>query len=346
MKESKFDRDFFVESDGSMIQRPIVIIGAPRSGTTILQRCLAVHPELWHLRAESHYILEGPCHPRKLGRWSNRCTREDIDEETVEFIRERFCEEAINVSKVLSNSGWLFGTSSLVGRTFSAAAVLSLGYCSKIAKPDRFRFLEKTPKNSLRVSLLNRLFPDALFIWNQRHPAENIDSLVAGWHTSDKIGAIELPRFARASYPVAGDLNLKDYSDKWWKFALVPEWETLQSKTVGEIAAWQYYQCNRHALKDFQTIDDERIFKLHHESFVRNPLSSVREILEWAGLPKSEVVEQFAQMLPKVNDTKGETRDEETGLRYPEGVYRGVRSVPELNGLASRMGYDDIGVYP
>ncbi len=329
-----------------MIQRPIVIIGAPRSGTTILQRCLAVHPELWHLRAESHYILEGPYHPRKLGRQSNRCTKEDTDEETVEAVRRRFYEEAVNISKVLNNPGWLFGTSSLVGRAFSATAVLTLGACSKMVKPDDFRFLEKTPKNSLRVSLLDRLFPDALFIWNQRHPAKNIDSLVAGWHTSDKIGPIKLPRFARASYPVAGDLNLKDYADKWWKFALVPEWETLQSKTVGEVATWQYYQCNRYALKDFESIDDERIFELNHESFVQNPLSSVRNISEWADLPKSQVVEHFARALPQVNDTKGETRDEETGLRYPEGVQRGIMSVPELNDLTSRMGYGDISVYP
>lgn len=329
-----------------MIQRPIVIIGAPRSGTTILQRCLAVHPELWHLRAESHYILEGPYHPNKLGRKSNRCTREDTDKETVDDVRSRFYEEAINVSKVLNNPGWLFGTSSLVGRALSAATVLTLGYGSKIAKPDSLRFLEKTPKNSLRASLLDRMFPDALFIWNQRHPAKNIDSLVAGWHTSDTVGPIELPRFARASYPVAGDLNLKDYADRWWKFALVPEWETLQSKTIGEVATWQYYQCNRYALKDFQSIDDERVFEINHESFVQNPLSSVREILEWADLPKSQVAEQFARALPQVNNTKGKTRDEETGLRYPKQVRRGMRSVSELSDLSSRMGYDEISVYP
>jgi len=46
-----------------MIERPIIILGAPRSGTTILQRCLALHPDLWHLPGESHFILEGPLHP-------------------------------------------------------------------------------------------------------------------------------------------------------------------------------------------------------------------------------------------------------------------------------------------
>lgn len=327
-----------------MIQRPIIIIGAPRSGTTILKRCLAVHPKLWHLRAESHYILEGPYHPRRLERQSNRCTRKDTDKETVDSIREQFYREAMNVNKVINNPRGLFGTSSLAGRAFSAAAILSLGHLSKYKKPNSIRLLEKTPKNSLRVSLLNRLFPDALFIWNRRHPAENIDSLVAGWHTPDQVGPIELPRFARASYPVAGDLNLQDYTGKWWKFALVPKWKSLHSKTVGEVAAWQYYQCNRYALKDLQTIDDERIFEVNHESFVRDPLSSIRNILRWAQISEEKVVGKFAKMLPQVNSTKSETREEDTRLRYPNEVDRGISSTPEIGDLSNKIGYKGVSI--
>ncbi|MFB6198695.1 MAG: sulfotransferase, partial [Halobacteriaceae archaeon] len=191
-----------------MIDRPVIIIGAPRSGTTILQRCLALHPSLWHLRAESHYILEGPLHPNKLDRKSNRCAAEDIDGETVKYLRRRFYNEAINISQVLKDPNWLFATSNLAGRVFSAAMIKALGTFSKVKKPVSIRFLEKTPKNSLRVSLLNRLFPDALFVWNRRNPEDNIDSLVAGWNTSDTIGPIELPRFSRFGYSVADDLDL------------------------------------------------------------------------------------------------------------------------------------------
>ena len=62
------------DSVGEGITSPIIILGAPRSGTTILHRSLAMHPELWHLPAESHAILEGPLHPR-LGPSSSACSR-------------------------------------------------------------------------------------------------------------------------------------------------------------------------------------------------------------------------------------------------------------------------------
>lgn len=133
-------------NDAPVIERPIVIIGAPRSGTTILQRCLALHPGLWHLRAESHYILEGPFHPKKIGRQSNRCTAEDASEATAKSIRRKFYEEAINVSRVLGDPSWLFSTEGLAGRILSTATIKTLEYLSRMGKPSTMRFLEKIPK--------------------------------------------------------------------------------------------------------------------------------------------------------------------------------------------------------
>lgn len=322
-----------------MIDSPIIIIGSPRSGTTILQRCLALHPALWHLRAESHYILEGPIRPSKIGRMSNRCVAEDIDEDTAEFVRGRFYEEAMNVSQILEDPGWIFSTNGLAGRVFSAAMIKALGTISKMKKSASIRFLEKTPKNSLRVSLLDRLFPDALFVWNRRRPKDNIDSLVAGWNTSDTVGPIELPRFSRFGYSVAGNLDLQEYSGKWWKFALVPEWESLRGKSLGEVAGWQYYQCNRYAHKDLAKLEDERVVTVQHEQFVRNPVKVTSRILSRAGLSISPAVEQFASALPRVNSTHGTEEEGESGLRYPEQVKRALTSIPRLEELKARLGY-------
>jgi len=322
-----------------MIDRPIIIIGAPRSGTTILQRCLALHSSLWHLRAESHYILEGPLHPDKLGRKSNRCIADDIDGDTVKSLRRRFYNEAINVSQVLKDPSWLFSTNGFAGRVFSAAMIKVLGAFSKAKKLDSVRFLEKTPKNSLRVPLLNRLFPDALFVWNRRNPEDNIDSLVAGWNTSDTIGPIELPRFSRFGYSTADDLDLQGYSGTRWNFALVPEWESLQGRNLGEVAAWQYYQCNRYSHEDLDELEENRVVTVQHEQFVRDPLGVIRRILERAGLSMPPVVERFASALPRVNSTRDTEEGERDELRHPEEVERGLASVPKLNEFCARLGY-------
>jgi len=251
-----------------------------------------------------------------------------------------FYRSAINLN-VLVDDAWLFFQErTLLQRAALRFAVPAVGAITKLFKPQSIQILEKTPKNSLRVSLLNRLFPDAYFIWNKRDPKYNIDSLIDGWRATDAFGPIERPRFA--TYDVADELDLQDYSGTAWKFALVPEWQSLYGKRVADVAVWQYLQCNRYALNDFQAIDDERIFEVKHEAFVQSPLSIVRDILDWIGLSQKRSVKRFATALPQVNDTQSAQRDQETGLRYPEEVRRVLSEYPELTDLVERMGYQPL----
>ena len=51
----------------------------------------------------------------------------------------------------------------------------------KLTSPGALRFLEKTPKNALRVPFFARIFPDARFIFLWRDPRENIASIMQAW---------------------------------------------------------------------------------------------------------------------------------------------------------------------
>jgi hypothetical protein len=102
-----------------MISKPIIILGAPRSGTTILQRCLALHPDIWHLPGESHAILEGPFHPRQSEYESNRVTADDVNEGVAEQLRRRFYRLAINLNTVWATPAPLLAANTLSERAFS-----------------------------------------------------------------------------------------------------------------------------------------------------------------------------------------------------------------------------------
>src|SRR5690554_3785853 len=141
-----------------MLLKPIIILGAPRSGTTILYRCLALHPELWHLPDESHHILEGPFHPARTGIDSNRVTASDMDDKLAFELKTQFYRAAINLNRVMRDPVPFFVGNSLPKRVFNKIAVQLVGSLSHRNKPKTLRFLEKTPKNTLRVSMLARLF--------------------------------------------------------------------------------------------------------------------------------------------------------------------------------------------
>jgi hypothetical protein len=318
------------------ITNPVIILGAPRAGTTILNRALSLHPDLWHLPGESHAVLEGPFHPGRNGFDSNRVTADDLDDALAEALREEFYSRAINLDVVLDDPKPLMSGKSLSGRIFRKAAVACVGRASSWAKPESIRLLEKTPRNTLRIPMLNRLFPDAYYLWIKRRAEENIDSLIAGWHAVDRIGPFKRARFAGAGYPIAGQLNLRDYHYKWWKFALVPGWRSLKGKTVADVAAWQYFQCNRFILKDLKAIDRGNVLELGYESFVQNPVEALRQICEWAGLGRSEKVLDFAANLPRINATH--PRIAGNGLRYPHAVEAAIKGIPQFDSLEDAIG--------
>jgi hypothetical protein len=319
------------------IQDPIIVIGTPRSGTAILYYTLAMQDDLWHLPGESHSILEGPLKPDVDEGDSNRAVPGDLMEAESRVIRERFHDRAINLNKVMPSPGGVMAANTLTERVMRKAAWEVLGAVSRLQKNASIRFIEKTPKNSLRVPLLAEMFPDARFVFNHRNPIDNIDSLVAGWFAKDKLGPFERNRYSRASYPIMDRLDLQDYDRERWCFALVPDWIDLEGSTVGEVATWQYFQCTRIATEDLAARPDDRVFEAPHHRFVREPVSVAREVFEWADLEPSPRAIEFADELPRLNQANPGA--DPSGLRHPDAIRRGLERFPEVAKVAERLGY-------
>ena len=315
------------------IERPIIIVGAPRSGTTILRNCLALHPDLWHLPGEAHAVLEGPFHPSHSGYESNRVT--SASSTVAGELRAGFANGAINLNEGCTDPVALLSAASVRDRIVAKIATARAGRRSQRARPDRIRLLEKTPKNTLRVPLMAQLFPDALWILLTRRPEPNIDSLVDGWNAVDRFGPFSRPRFAASGYPIAQQLELRDYDANVWKFALAPGWRELHGASVADVCAWQYLQCNRYAMADLDLLGP-RVFRLAHEEFTAAPVEITRAIFEWAELPESQLVDQYAAALPRVNATSEAPRNQ--GLRNAS-VRSAIDARPEIRELATTMGY-------
>ena len=308
-----------------------MIIGAPRSGTTLLFRCLAVHQEIWHLPSESHSILEGPLHPRRTDYSSNCATAESLDDSWLSRLAMSFFKSAININLVVKNPLSLMSANTMAERIVYKTTLSALGFISKLRKPADIRFLEKTPKNSLRVPLIDHLFQNARFIWITREPYTNILSIAAGWRQSDRIGPFRFERFARAGYPIMNQLNLADYDGGKWKFALIPGWRDLKGGTTLDVAARQYYQCNRIAMEDLQRVESSRVKRVRYEELISNPKGIISSILEWADLERSLFVDEFIQAMPRVNQSRtaegAESEISETALL---SVANGIPGFEEL----------------
>lgn len=128
---------------GGRLDKPIFIIGAPRSGTSLLFRVLRASSRLAHWPGEAHEVWEADFHPALTGWASNALIAADAQRPEAERIKRSF---------YLVTGG-------------------------------RRRLIDKTPRNALRVPFIDALFPDARFIYLQRDGRENINSLINAWRT-------------------------------------------------------------------------------------------------------------------------------------------------------------------
>jgi hypothetical protein len=128
---------------GGKLDRPVFIIGAPRSGTSMLYAILRAHPQLAHWPGEAHEVWEYDYHPALRGWESNALDAADVEEAASARIRRSFF----------------------------------------LVTGSRKRLIDKTPRNAPRVGFIDALFPDARFVYLKRDGRDNTNSLINAWRT-------------------------------------------------------------------------------------------------------------------------------------------------------------------
>jgi hypothetical protein len=148
-----------------VLERPIVILSAPRAGSTLLFETLAQAAGVFTIGGESHQLIESIAALRP-GRGvvnSNRLTRRDATTAIVAELRQRFA------GRIHDRDGQAPGSGA------------------------RVRLLEKTPKNALRVPFLLEVFPDAQFVFLHREPRANLSSMMQAWRGKGWVTYRQLP---------------------------------------------------------------------------------------------------------------------------------------------------------
>lgn len=305
------------------IKNPIIIIGAPRSGTTLLFSIFSSHPELWSLYSESESIFKQSFHPAQL-RWErgNELSAEDASPAICQAIQTAFYDRVLNYQIVFPNSYTRIYTYPLRERVLR---VLFRYLIAPILKPESVRIVEKTPKNCLRVPFLNAVFQDSFFIFLTRDPRANISSLMEGWRTPDRF----------LTYEVPGGVQLEGYEGSTWNFLLPPKWETYaRGKRLEEVCAFQYRTANQHALESLSEVPRERQMMIRYEDLVESPRDIVRRICQRTHLSYTGGLSRMAEDMPPVNITEQPDRE-----KWKKNETEVVSVLYMVRELAQVMGY-------
>ncbi|MDG1733328.1 MAG: sulfotransferase [Thalassotalea sp.] len=225
----------------NIFQRPIIILSAPRSGSTLLFETLSHLENIWTIGDESHAVIE---HIPELstvfrGFVSNALHAEDATVPTVKLLKSKFLD------LLRDRNG--------------------IEYDKESKQP--VRFLEKTPKNSLRVGFLKKAFPDAIFIYLVRDPKANISSIIDAWHSKHFL-----------TYP-----NLPGFNGKW-SLLLTPKWQDLKNKSITEIATQQWKVSNQSIIEELSDLPKDRWKMINYEQFIAQPHKVLADIANFIDL--------------------------------------------------------------
>ncbi|MGQ0741543.1 MAG: sulfotransferase family protein [Alphaproteobacteria bacterium] len=228
--------------------RPVFIVSAPRSGSTLLFELLAANDALWTLGDEGHGQIESipSLSPRNRNLDSNRLTAGD----TTPDVRDRLLANYASCLRDATGKPWAVGG----------------------ATPDSIRFLEKTPKNALRIPFFKAVFPDARFIFLQREAKANISAIIEAWRSG---------RFVTYR-------DLTGWMGMPWSMLLIPGWRELNGADLAEIAVRQWRDTNETIMKDLSALPESDWCTVQYEQLLADAPGTLARLCAFAEVPLGE----------------------------------------------------------
>jgi len=290
------------------IRKPVIIIGAPRSGTSLLLTVLSSSKELWSQYMETIDIWERFYRFSNIEFKNDQLTESDLNPSNKEFLFDEFHKFTFN-NYYLGSFLRQYGLKNEVLLDFIGQENLIF----KSLFVHNYRIVEKSPKTCFRIPFINKLFPDCKFIFLKRDGRSNINSLIEGWKRSEKYRRKEV---------------------KNWSFILPPGWEDYKERSVEDIAAFQWAESNKAAMTSLNKIESKRKYILKYEDLIENPEKSIKEMANFIGIPPCSGLKKFSKKLPEVNYISKPDKE-----KWKKNIDLIEKTYPVIEPVMKEMGY-------
>jgi len=279
-------------------KRAIVIVGAPRSGTSLLHKILRESPGTISVPHESSIIWNKHISPSRNDWKFEGAVISHLDKGEIELIRKEFNDKA------MSDKKWKLWSRLGLMQSPELAKIIRWLYpkiyplFSTLLKPDntQLRLIEKTVHGGLWMDLIDKVLEKPIFIHLTRDGVKTIRSIANGWHEPERFGCYHLPK----------QIPYQDEKfQNTWCFPLIKNWENISDRPLIEIATYQWIQIQKNIL-DYSKEQslNERYIRVKLEDLVDKP-ETLPKLLKKLDLPVTGYFEKFVDDMPKVNATKG-----------------------------------------
>jgi len=195
------------------------------------------------------------------------------------------------------------------------------------------RVLDKTCINVMRVPFLQRLFPQARFVFIHRDGRDNVSSLMDGWLHDGHFG------LAKTLGPFPCPVNIDGGKFKEWSFFLPPGWRRYNDSPLEEVCAHQWLTANRMALDAAKQVPAPQWIQLRYEDIFDRPVEMFREVFDRLDLPFDDAVRDRCAKLNELPTSivKGAPMKQKWRQSNAQAI---ERILPAIRPLMSELGYE------
>ena len=282
--------------DVRYFRKPVIIVGAPRSGTSLLQKIIREHPEFVSVARESDVIWFPYTYPSR-NEWRQEGILEPLSQLDVARILSDYNNKVLSAgmwsrwskSGIMDNS-----VASKMVRSIYPAADKALSFLRKrFPQPEQAsrRLVDKSVHFSLWLSALEQVFPDALYIHITRNPESCIKSMINGWQNAQRFNTYLIPE----------SLNL-GIAYKYWCFPMPPNWKICAQMPLLERVANQWVEIQNTIIGDLARPKREnRYLQIKLEELSSNTRYCLGNIASFIEIQWSDYFENLTNTLPVVN---------------------------------------------
>ncbi len=284
------------------LDRPVFVVGSPRSGTTLLQNLLCRDPQVYRLGRESRFLWHRLGGQEVTGRfpgrerveraylselyrgdrsWSSGETRRWALRMASQGMPAQYLDLPHDLLDELSERGVVGPFASSVQTETAPFTLPPLEATYASATVGRVRMVDKDTGHCWRLPELAGAFPDARFVCIVRDPEPAMRSLMAGWRHPSWF----------FTYRLDAELRISGYSDEfewgrhWWNFNLFPGHEQLINASLAQVCAEQWAAAIRPVVEHGLPLADQgRALFVRFENLVADPHATLTRIARFTGL--------------------------------------------------------------
>ncbi|WP_022668296.1 sulfotransferase family protein [Desulfospira joergensenii] len=165
--------------------------------------------------------------------------------------------------------------------------------------------VEKTCANSLRLSFVNEILPDAKYILIYRNGFDAVASAKKRWiadfdlkYTMKKVRFTPIRDLPYYGIKFLRNRTQRIFSSEKRLKTWGPVTEEIQKNgsrySLNQVCAFQWKRCIQNSFRDLPFIPEKRMFQISYESFVRNPFENIKKICDFLSIPANTDELKFA----------------------------------------------------